>query len=521
MMRSTLLFLVFVVLLLTVNCNEKVGESAFAKAGISLSFLKENTINTQFLGHGVQWSAYPHADSEDAEWGFLMTDEKWEELYRRLDFVNPHVIRVMDGAGWRYYQGNDKDGNPIVDYNTQEVKSLYKLLDYCQKNDIKVMFGEWGAPQSGSKVKNPIDRADDDRWIEMITGYLNHLVIEKGYTCITYYNLVNEPNGYWASTDGDWDQWSAGYTKMAKALANSPLSKYVGMVGPDATVQWNHPTHPKPSADWMYSTIEEHNEITKAYEVHIYANQDEIRSGNLIKFLQPFADSLKNIDKPFLLGEIGMKYNGELGEENKKRAAADPYASTEDSEMFVYDHFYGVDMADAAAQSMLVGMGSAIAWNVDDAMHTKGDAGEKSKLKKWGMWNILGEHFNGPDELTPRPWSYPWTVLCNIFPPGSKVMKPIINVKNDSIRAVGAYKNDMFSMMLVNQSKTGQTYNVATDTYTNGVPLYLYNYVDGENIKNSSGFPVPAREVTYKKDLGVQVELPANSVVFISTIKLK
>ncbi|GAL81732.1 hypothetical protein JCM19274_291 [Algibacter lectus] len=77
--------------------------------------------------------------------GFLMTDEKWKTLYNRLDFVNPNIIRVMDVATWRYYKGLDESGDPIIDFESQEIKSLYKLLDYCQSRNIKVLFGEWGS----------------------------------------------------------------------------------------------------------------------------------------------------------------------------------------------------------------------------------------------------------------------------------------------------------------------------------------------------------------------------------------
>ena len=39
------------------------------------------------IGNGVQWSAYPHADTENAEWGKLMTDEKWQMVFDRLDYM--------------------------------------------------------------------------------------------------------------------------------------------------------------------------------------------------------------------------------------------------------------------------------------------------------------------------------------------------------------------------------------------------------------------------------------------------
>ena len=130
--------------------------------GVSLAFFKEpkrievrcnqvDIIDHPFMGHGVQWSAYPHADSESSEWGLLMTDEKWQLLYDRLDYVKPRIIRVMISASWRYFRGLDEKGRPIVDYENQEVRSLRKLLDYCQSRDIPVLFWGMGCAKSWAR----------------------------------------------------------------------------------------------------------------------------------------------------------------------------------------------------------------------------------------------------------------------------------------------------------------------------------------------------------------------------------
>lgn len=490
---------------------------------VSITFSESGRLNFTFIGHGVQWSAYPHADSNEAEWGFLMTDMKWEELYKRLDFVNPHIIRVMDVSTWRYYKGLDESGSPILDFNTQEVKSLYKLLDYCQKRNIPVLFGEWGAPGLWNLDESipEIERADDPRWIKMITKYLNHLIIEKGYTCIKYYNLVNEPNGYWASTDGDWEQWQTGYRLLAKELETTGLNKYVTLSGPDAVTQWDHPKHPKKAHDWVYSTVTDLDTITGLYDFHIYADQDLIRSGNFISYLQPFTSEINKTKKPMVLGELGMKYSGALKEENKKRGEADPYAGPDDSSMFVYDYFYGVDMADAAIQSMLAEVGGAIAWDLDDAMHTVGDLGEKNQLKKWGMWNILAEEFGNLEaDKTPRPWSYTWALLCNTFPPGSDIFKPEFSIKNDSIRAVASIKEDVFSMAFVNQSDASKLIEIKSDLGWSKKGLFLYEYSEDNRPVNAEGFPVVTRRVDFKPQ-GFTLSLKENSVVFISSIELK
>lgn len=522
MIKKSIVFLLLITsTFLLSGCSSKIKPKT---VDITVTFNKKNTVNTPFIGHGVQWSAYPHADSKDAEWGFLMTDEKWNELYKRIDFVKPHIIRVMDVSTWRYYKGLDKKGKPILDFNTQEIKSLYKLLDYCQKRKIKVLFGEWGAPGLWNLDESipEIERADDPRWTNMIVKYLEHLIIEKGYTCIQYYNLVNEPNGYWASTDGDWEQWKAGYIQLDKALKTAGLDKYVSLSGPDAVTQWDHPKHPKKAHDWVYSTINELDTITGLYDFHIYADQDLIRTGNFISYLEPFTSEINKTNKPLVLGELGMKYSGDLKEENTRRGKADPFAGPDDSSMFVYDYFYGVDMADAAIQSMIAGVGGAIAWDLDDAMHTVGDLGEKDQLKKWGMWNILAEEFGDLEvDKKPRPWSYSWTLLCNLFPPESKIYKPAYSVVNDSIRTVASIYKNTFSTAIVNQSKKLKIISLSSEMFSKDKILYLYEYSEHNRPVNSNGFPIITKSINLDLQEDIIVEVKGNSVVFLSTILIK
>lgn len=517
--------LFFVSLLAVVSWSCK--DNAFVpKADINVVVSPAQKLDFPFLGHGVQWSAYPHADAPSAEWGALMTDEKWEILYERLDYINPRIIRVMDVATWRYYEGLDEQGQPQINFDTPEIKSLYKLLDYCQKRAIPVLFGEWGAPGLWNldDAVPEIERADDPRWIQMIVSYLDHLINVKGYTCIQYYNLVNEPNGYWASTDGDWEQWKKGYQMLFDALQASNLADKVQMAGPDAVTQWDHPTNPKKAHDWVYNTITHLDKQTGLYDFHIYANQDMIRTGDFTAYLKPFMQKIKPTQKPFVLGELGMKYTGELFDENKKRGEEDPFAGPDDSSMFVYDYFYGVDMADAAVQAMLAGAGGAIAWDLDDAMHTVGDLGEKHQLKKWGMWNILAEEFgDNPVDRMPRPWAYPWSLLCQLYPPKSTVYKPQLDVVKDSIRAVAAQFDNGFTLTLVNQSKEDQHIAFSTTLLDQKQDLYVYEYAEEFRKKNLAGFPIPAQKIKSRNQATFlsSIALKKHSVLFVSTKALK
>ena len=73
--------------------------------------ISDQPVSANFIGNGVEWSAYPHGDSPEAEWGYLMTDEKLQKVCSRLDYMKPRIVRLMDVAGWRYFKGVDTKGN--------------------------------------------------------------------------------------------------------------------------------------------------------------------------------------------------------------------------------------------------------------------------------------------------------------------------------------------------------------------------------------------------------------------------
>ena len=476
----------------------------------------EKTVISNIIASGVQWSAYPHADSKDAEWGALMTSAKWDRVYQRLDYMKPGIIRVMDQAGWRYFKGVDQAGNPIIDFDTDEVKALFNVLEYCQKNNIVVIFGEWGAPGYWNEP-GKIDRADDPRWIHMITRYLDFLINEKGYTCISYYNLVNEPNGNWASTNGDWEQWKKGVQMLNDSIKAIGLKDQLQIAGPDAVVNYDNPASQYKGLQWMDETVAQLDSIIGVYDVHAYPDGEFVRSGEFGNYYGDISKKIRPTGNKLVLGELGLKYSGEMYNKNRALAEADPNASVDDSNMFVYDYFYGLDVADALIQAMNNRMEGAIAWDLDDAMHTQGDTGDKTKLKRWGMWNSLGtELCNNPDDENLRPWFYIWSLMCRYFPSGMNIVPSKVPA-GCQLRVVAGFLDDKVSIAMLNNTDQAQ------DVFLNGNKMPKirkwdkYVYVDGNRLTDENGFPVPAETIKGKLKK-YSLSIPPKSFVLLTNL---
>ncbi|UAB83164.1 hypothetical protein INR75_13270 [Zunongwangia sp. SCSIO 43204] len=501
--------------LLFIGCDKKSSHSTSEQ----ITLLPNNVISSSsdFIGGGVEWSAYPHADAEDAEWGLLMTEEKWNTVFNRLDFMQPKIVRVLDQANWRYLEGMDKEGNPVLDFENEEMQALYKLLDYCEKNNIQVILGEWGQPykvhDTNLNMQNVFTGATDPKWISIIADHLQYLIKEKGYKCIQYYNLVNEPNGYWSSIDGNWEEWKEAVKMLDSAIASRNLDQ-VKLLGPDSTPYNNEKSKYKGN-EWAKQAVLQLNDVLGGYDVHDYPSQEKVRSGEFQEIYSDmiaFADSISR--KPFVLGEVGFE---KYVEPNISRYKNDPYASP-DSQMRVYDFDYGVDMADVMAQALNAGFDGVIAWGLDDAMHTNGDTGDKTQLKRWGMWNILGEELigNKKDEEI-RPWFYTWALMTRYFKGEMDIIGTSGKLPKMVRFVVGKSTDGDITFSVINNSEDDIELTIDIKSFNaNGKGFNKYLYSESTRPVDSMGFPIPEKKNLMLEE-SFELKLLPKSVVLYTT----
>lgn len=59
----------------------------------------DEVINADYVGNGVEWDPYDEAEL----WGTEVSDDDWQTLYKRLDFMQPQYVRCMINSPFRYY----------------------------------------------------------------------------------------------------------------------------------------------------------------------------------------------------------------------------------------------------------------------------------------------------------------------------------------------------------------------------------------------------------------------------------
>lgn len=486
------------------GCSKNSGGTSDDVQEQNVMTLTQDVLTGSFIGNGPQWGGY---DMIPAWIGSqTLSDEDWNTVFDRVSFMRPGMVRIMVSQGWNYIDGTEF--NPA-----KSDAILGKILDYCQRNGITVQFGEWGHV-GGSAV--------DQTWVENAVSFLSYLVKDKGYTCIRYYTLVNEPNGNWSSTNGNYNLWSSVIKAFYSEMERKGLNDMVEIMGPDVAIWTISETV------WMSNTKNLLHDQVRAYDIHTYPDDKTVYTTEFTQLLEAYR-AASDKSRPITLGELGFKYDASsvLGQRNLERIKADRYAA-DDSQMNVYDSYYGVDMADATIQAMRAGYCGVTYWMLDDAMYN--DTGDPSslRLKKWGFWNILGsEKFGNPDDESIRPWFYPVSLLCRYFPAGTQILdvtlpKPVLS----GMRAVAGVKDGKVTVAIVNNSSSDYAFTLKS-TFASGLDgMDMYSYVAGEGAEyegtvDASGFPVAKsgnESLSASASGGIQVTVPADSFVLYTNM---
>ena len=461
----------------------------------------DKVLEKNFLGFGVQWEY--EGNRPDLNLANPVWTNHWPEMARRVDFMQPAILRVMHDA--RMYTRLERD-RIVPDYESPRLEIMYRLLDYAKSRNITVVFGEWWLHESYFKLLGGIA---SPRWSEeLIVPFLLHLREHRGYTNIVYFNLMNEP----ASLEKepgvrlDFQTWKTAITNLHAALKKRGLQDKVRIVGTDGPGDWNR---------WIEKAARdpELRDCLSAYEYHLYAHlqtdkwlpsllEGKLETGEL----QPRRQWVNTHDpkgaaKPFFMGEAGID-DGNTGDNQTNR----------------FGFAYGVWMADYAIQSMRAGQAGLIAWDMDDAMHTWGSYGAAG-LKGWGFWNSLAGGKGYPaDDFKLRPWFYTWSLLCRLFPRGSQTLA--VSATGDASCRVAAARwpeGRGWSVAIVHESDAPRVVILMMPAIQ-PMTWHEYRYFAADRPVEVHGFPV-VRGVHKNVALaaGLKVPLPGMGVVFLTT----
>ncbi len=184
------------------------------------------------IGHGGSgWGAYPAAEDERA----------WQQIYRHASWL---------GLDWNRVEIEQRIYEPDRDhftFDSPEMRILYRILDWNQKHNTDVFFQQmwidtaWLA-YPGSR-NDPIARVhsaprDLDAFANGLATLMDYLIRKRGYTCIKWLSITNEPGSnwsWWQGPSGAPLTIGAGLAAVRKALAQRGLN--LPLSGPDSGME--------------------------------------------------------------------------------------------------------------------------------------------------------------------------------------------------------------------------------------------------------------------------------------------
>ena len=467
------------------GCASGSGGATCVPTAAGALVCSDRVLDDAYIGNGVQWDPYEVREAD----GLSASDKR--RLVMRLEWMSPRFIRVMSGIRSHVTDGRFDP--------TRNMDDLHMILGYCNTHGVTVLLGDWG--------DGPVDRerrSVDEGLIDCCGEMVRYLVEECGYTCIRYYNMVNEPNGWWSSTEGDYALWLRAAVAMDAVLRRHGMGGRVEMVAPDAAVWTTAETN------WVSDSRKDSGEAFGLYDIHTYPSKSQINTGEYSGMIAAYRAAAPASSK-MILGELGIKYvdprDAELDAENKRRIAADPHASIEDSQMFVFDTVYGIDVADAVMQTAAAGYSGCVVWMLDDAMHIK----EPGRLKIWGFWNILGEERYGAEKERIRPWYYAMSLLCRYFPQGCRITASEVE-RVDGVRSMVGRTDEGVTLAVVNTHADCAVELTLRGFEASGLSLYVY----GEGLKLDGERLLPTEQgVALEEGARIRLE-PETMLVYTS-----
>lgn len=461
MMKKILLkYVLFIIVLLPISIA-----SQNQKELIKLVITPPSNPVENFRGFGAEWDSRAYNLNG-------VTDEDFNLIVERIKWMNLPIVRIMMQTKWCYSE------SLRYDWNNENMKSLYRHLDVCQKNGIEVILCDWGVEVEWLAVDG-VSKTDDPKYVDVIGTYLDYLVNKKGFSCIKYFNLVNEPN----FEVGNFERWKNGLDQLFQVFKDKELDSKVKIAAPGTS----------DNKEWFFNTVDEIRYALEVYDVHLYAWKESTANGGVHVTLKELLDYAKSLDqyyqrKLFFVSEAGMR-DGQAANISKQ----------------IDDFYYGLFMADFAIQAVHAGAQAVLAWMLDDNSHPE---------FKWGMWS---DKKNG---MTFRPWFYTWSLMCKLFQPGSEIYK--IRSRSIDVRALGSKKisngKTDWSFVIVNVDDRPIDILLRVDD-ENTYKFDQYIYSENQYLVDEDGYPKPNTKVTINLSAGAEFEIPGNTVIFLTTAK--
>jgi len=306
-------------LVILAACSGAPGKSA-----VTVRVAADSTLHKMAGGLGASWHAIEDSIPFDGErshggsaWGANPDPEDgpaWTALESHADWLGLDFIRVELEA--RMYEPE----RGVFTWDSREMQALYRILDWCQSRGADVFLQQmwvnvdWNAyPEFRG---DPVKRVHSAPYSleDFAAGYaalVKYLTVERGYTCIKWLCINNEPGwdwSWWQMPPNETAPFTPGLAAVRAALDSTGINLPIS--GPDWT---DTPALDPAKLDF--------DPYLGAYDIHSYYSRfdwdNSMTTGRpdlpltlVAGRLADWAGWAHERGKPFFLSEVGTMYYG-------------------------------------------------------------------------------------------------------------------------------------------------------------------------------------------------------------------
>jgi hypothetical protein len=223
--------------------------------------------------------------------------QQWDDLKKHFQWLGLDFVRVE--LEMRMYE--PEKGK--FDWQNSEMKTLYRILDICQENHADVFLTQmwqdaaWNTIPGVAAVNSAPKSVPD--FAAGLGTLMEHLVHEKGYTCIRWLCLVNEPGD-----DGGW--WLGAYKHPRSLMpaihaVRAELDRRkipIAISGPDSVYEDDLNS---PIFNWDDPSV-------GAFDLHYYSENNRIS----MEWIKPYVQKAHARGIPIFLSELGSFVGAKL-----------------------------------------------------------------------------------------------------------------------------------------------------------------------------------------------------------------
>lgn len=480
-----------IIAILMVNCHNPNADVAIVKVDVS----KVN--HTLRGGLGASW----HAISKDfplnnnkykipvretaprgSAWGGnppVSDTSAWKQIKNHASWLGMNFIRVE--LSQRMYEPERKK----FDWDNEEMQALYNILDWSQKNNADVflqqMWGyvDWNAIPGVHPLISAPKSLDD--FADGIATLIEHLINDKGYSCIKYFCMTNEPPGggtwgYWwelgdqkGSVD---DAWKRLKEEFDQRHINIPIS------GPDRGMP------PFKEEKLGFS------QYLGAIDIHSYGGVNAEGEANL----KLWVDWAHRQNKPFFLSEYGNMNLGWGGDNPDQKS---------------------FDAALSNANDVIRGLRSGVDGFNRWSFTNRGDLdGQWQLVETWDRKNK--KHLS---EVKPEKEAYYGFAMLSRFLSKYSSVVSCTSSQPDSALIASALVSPKGELSIFIVNLSNQSTNLRLDI--NSAPNKTLNvYQTSKEIVSRPGFELDPID-SFKAEQPKEFILPARSITTVTTYSLK